>query len=150
MTEDTRDLFERTFKLNSRQQMKRNDGSYFYLDVQKQWEGWQAALATVPTERHALQAEGKHPAPCARHCEARAFEIEIRNLKAQLAAPAPAPSENLKTWPERVYLNHTDEGPTPMTYDEAMRYEDAVTWCDMRQEEADVEYVRADLATLLR
>lgn len=36
---------------------------------------------TVST-RHALQAQGKHPAPCARICEATAFEIEIRQLKA--------------------------------------------------------------------
>jgi hypothetical protein len=35
-----------------------------------------------------LQAKGEHPAPCARHCEATAFRIVIRNLKAQLAQPA--------------------------------------------------------------
>jgi hypothetical protein len=35
--------------------------------------------------RHALQAEGKHPAPCARHCEATAFGIEIRRLEAENA-----------------------------------------------------------------
>lgn len=35
-------------------------------------------------DRHALQAEGKHPAPCARFCEANAFQIEIRQLSAQL------------------------------------------------------------------
>jgi hypothetical protein len=39
-------------------------------------------------ERHELQAKGEHPAPCARHCEATAFRIVIRNLKAQLAQPA--------------------------------------------------------------
>jgi hypothetical protein len=32
-----------------------------------------------------LQAEGKHPAPCARHCEATSFRIEIRRLNEQLA-----------------------------------------------------------------
>lgn len=37
-----------------------------------------------PTDRHALQAEGRHPAPCARFCEANAFQIEIRQLSAQL------------------------------------------------------------------
>lgn len=36
---------------------------------------------TVST-RHALQAQGRHPAPCARMCEATAFEIEIRQLTA--------------------------------------------------------------------
>lgn len=30
------------------------------------------------TDRHTLQAEGKHPAPCARFCEANAFRIELR------------------------------------------------------------------------
>ena len=38
------------------------------------------------TDRRTLQAEGKHPAPCARHCEAKAFEIEIRGLKSALRA----------------------------------------------------------------
>jgi hypothetical protein len=42
--------------------------------------------ATQP-ERHELQAKGEHPAPCARYCEATAFQIVIRNLKAQLAQP---------------------------------------------------------------
>ena len=35
-------------------------------------------------ERHELQAKGEHPAPCARFCEANAFQIEIRGLKAKL------------------------------------------------------------------
>jgi hypothetical protein len=34
--------------------------------------------------RHELQAKGKHPAPCARFCEANAFEIEIKNLKGDI------------------------------------------------------------------
>jgi hypothetical protein len=34
-----------------------------------------------PEERFTAQAEGKHPAPCGRHCEANAFEVEIRRLK---------------------------------------------------------------------
>jgi len=41
--------------------------------------------ALAQTERHELQAKGEHPAPCARHCEAPAFGIVIKNLKAQLA-----------------------------------------------------------------
>lgn len=53
-------------------------------------------------------------------------------------------SDNLKTWPERIYMQNTDEGE-PMIYSEAMRHEDAVTWCDVRQEQGDVEYVRADV-----
>lgn len=35
-----------------------------------------------PAERFTAQAEGKHPAPCARFCEANAFEIELRRLRA--------------------------------------------------------------------
>jgi hypothetical protein len=31
--------------------------------------------------RHELQAAGTHPAPCARHCESTAYEIEIRRLR---------------------------------------------------------------------
>ena len=34
-------------------------------------------------DRAELQAEGKHPAPCAKFCEATAFGIEIRALKAE-------------------------------------------------------------------
>jgi hypothetical protein len=39
----------------------------------------QAAPTTQPTDRHALQAEGKHPAPCARFCEANAFRADRRS-----------------------------------------------------------------------
>lgn len=34
-------------------------------------------------DRAELQAEGKHPAPCAKFCEATAFGIDIRTLKAE-------------------------------------------------------------------
>jgi hypothetical protein len=49
-----------------------------------------ALLAEQPAqpEHHKLQAKGEHPAPCARHCEAPAFQIVIKNLKAQFAQPA--------------------------------------------------------------
>lgn len=39
-------------------------------------------------DRQTLQAAGTHPAPCARHCEAKAFEIEIRSLKSALKQQA--------------------------------------------------------------
>jgi len=45
----------------------------------------------VQPERHELQTKGEHPAPCARHCEANAFKIVIKNLKAQLAQPEQEP-----------------------------------------------------------
>ena len=47
--------------------------------------------ALAQPERHELQAKGEHPAPCARHCEANAFKIVIKNLKAQLAQPEQKP-----------------------------------------------------------
>jgi hypothetical protein len=49
-------------------------------------EALRAQLAQPEQEpdRQALQAAGTHPAPCARHCEAKAFEIEIRSLKSAL------------------------------------------------------------------
>ena len=51
--------------------------------------GFEPPFTTPPQQqsepdRRPLQAEGKHPAPCARHCEAKAFEIEIRSLKSAL------------------------------------------------------------------
>ena len=42
----------------------------------------------MSTEKETLQASGEHPAPCARHCEAVAFEIEIRRLTAERDAMA--------------------------------------------------------------
>ena len=41
------------------------------------------SLQKAATDRHALQATGAHPAPCARYCEAQAFHIERRNLHAE-------------------------------------------------------------------
>ena len=52
--------------------------------------------ALAQPERHELQAEGKHPAPCARFCEANAFQIEIRRLKAQLSQPEQEPDHDKK------------------------------------------------------
>ena len=44
-----------------------------------------AKWPVAPADRYVAQAEGKHPAPCARFCEANAFEIELRSVKIQLA-----------------------------------------------------------------
>ena len=49
-------------------------------------------------DRRALQAAGTHPAPCARHCEAKAFEIEIRSLKSRLKQAQPVQPEPLEYW----------------------------------------------------
>jgi hypothetical protein len=40
-------------------------------------------------DRRVLQAAGTHPAPCARHCEAKAYEIEIRSLNSRLKQAQP-------------------------------------------------------------
>jgi hypothetical protein len=61
-------------------------------------------LAASP-DRQELQATGVHPAPCARFCEAPAFNAEIRQLKAHIAelegriaaAPVPTPAQP-ETW----------------------------------------------------
>ena len=41
------------------------------------------SLQKAATGRHALQATGAHPAPCARYCEAQAFRITLSNLHAE-------------------------------------------------------------------
>ena len=46
-------------------------------------------LPVQEPDRRPLQAAGTHPAPCARHCEAKAFEIEIRGLKSALKQAQP-------------------------------------------------------------
>lgn len=47
------------------------------------------SLMPPPADRWHLQKEGKHPAPCARFCEAQAFGIEIRQLAARLEGRTP-------------------------------------------------------------
>ena len=47
-----------------------------------------AAQQQAEPDRRPLQAAGTHPAPCARHCEAKAFEIEIRSLNSRLKQQA--------------------------------------------------------------
>jgi len=95
-----------------------------YIVGCSEWRGQQlkaltaikAALAQSAQEpdRQALQANGTHPAPCARHCEAQAFKVEIRNLKAQLAQPA----QEFVAWeqfypdmgkPQRPWVGLTDD-----------------------------------------
>lgn len=40
----------------------------------------------LTSDRRTLQAAGEHPAPCARHCESTAYEIELRQLRARADA----------------------------------------------------------------
>ena len=57
-------------------------GLLLMQEAAKEIERLTAQLATEC--RHIKQAEGKHPAPCARFCEAKAYEIEMRQLKAEI------------------------------------------------------------------
>ena len=61
--------------------------AYVPADLDDQREKAITAIkeALEQTERHELQTKGEHPAPCARHCEANAFQIVIKNLKSKLA-----------------------------------------------------------------
>lgn len=52
------------------------------IELERAYDRLLAARAAKQARRQALQAEGKHPAPCARHCEANAFQIEVRRLEA--------------------------------------------------------------------
>ena len=76
-------------------------------------------VAPPQPERHELQAKGEHPAPCARHCEANAFQIVIKNLKAQLAQPKREPvidksaairiATSLGWTPQRTWVGLTEQ-----------------------------------------
>jgi hypothetical protein len=44
-----------------------------------------AAIAKATADRKPLQAAGLHPAPCASHCEAKSFQVEIRRLTNEFA-----------------------------------------------------------------
>lgn len=52
------------------------------IELERAYDRLLAARAAKQASRQALQAEGKHPAPCARDCEANAFQIEVRRLQA--------------------------------------------------------------------
>lgn len=54
--------------------------------AEEKWQGnaekAEARVKELEAGRQSMQAEGKHPAPCARDCEANAFQIEVRRLQA--------------------------------------------------------------------
>ena len=50
-------------------------------------------------------------------------------------------SDELKTWPERIWLQSGEMEPEP--YPGLGEY---ITWCDSKVDYGDVEYIRADLA----
>lgn len=55
--------------------------------------------------------------------------------------------DNLKTWPERIWLQHGEE-EVPDFEARYVGIED-MTWCHDKMDGADVEYVRADRITEL-
>ena len=73
----------------------------------------------------------ERPAPCARHCEANAFQIVIKNLKAQLAQPEQEPV--IGRWSLReVYF---DEDGEPISH----RSPPQRTWVGLTDEDmADI------------
>ena len=69
-----------------------------------------AAQPEQEPDRRALQAAGTHPAPCARHCEAKAFEIEIRWLKSMLYTTPPAAQPEPTPWRDMIVATLVREG----------------------------------------
>lgn len=49
-----------------------------------EWMG-ECSCVHALSQRQALQAEGQHPAPCARNCEAPAFKNQVRERDARIA-----------------------------------------------------------------
>ena len=74
-----------TFAARSAAELRRQ-----HAEIETLRAGYDAArleiesLQKAATDRHALQATGAHPAPCARYCEAQAFFITMRNLHAEI------------------------------------------------------------------
>ena len=96
------------------------------MDAVNKMNSWATAIkeALAQTERHELQAKSEHPAPCARHCEATAFGIVIKNLKAQLAQKqepiamlfGSLPVYDRTTPPQRTWVGLTDEEENEYNY----------------------------------
>ena len=71
--------------------MQYSDGSAFDVSKHIGQSFYTVAQPAQEPDRQTLQANGTHPAPCARHCEATAFNIVIRNLEKRLEQPAQKP-----------------------------------------------------------
>ena len=54
------------------------------LEAASALEAAQAEIERLTADRRVLQADGKHPAPCAKFCEATAFTIELRRASAEI------------------------------------------------------------------
>lgn len=51
--------------------------------------------------------------------------------------------ENIKTWPEIIYLQHGCDDPP--AYEEVYKDLEEITWCQSNVEEGDIMYIRADV-----
>ena len=98
-------------------------------------------------DRQELQAKGKHPAPCARFCEANAFQIEIRNLKAKLENQNPEWYHTKNTHGCDVFYHKTEERSymfgqiTPLYTTPPQR-----TWVGLTRSDIDQGLLRSDYA----
>lgn len=52
-------------------------------------------------------------------------------------------SDFIRTWPKKIWLQHTDEEPEKSNYAELS--ENEIIWCSQKVFEWDIEYVRADI-----
>lgn len=55
------------------------------IELERAYDRLLAARTNKQADRQVLQAEGKHPAPCARNCEAPAFANQVRARDARIA-----------------------------------------------------------------
>ena len=60
------------------------DSAIAVLDAHAENNDLAQRVEKIEADRQAMQLAGTHPAPCARHCEANAYQIEIRGLKTSL------------------------------------------------------------------
>lgn len=54
-------------------------------------------------------------------------------------------NDNLKTWPEKIWLQVHDEGKTLPAYSLKEGYGDEITWCGDSVWSCEIKYIRADL-----
>lgn len=55
-----------------------------------------------------------------------------------------APLPELNTWPETIYLQHSEDSDVP-DFKTVYGSRDEITWCQDKQFDGDVKYIRADL-----
>lgn len=92
-----------------------------------EWFGDDVEITMAQPDRRIAQSQGTHPAPCARHCDAAAYEIEIRGLRKRVQTLT-AKRAGLRIANDRAYRIATiaaeelirSEGTTPNHPDEVL------------------------------